>query len=113
MSFSGFSVAQPAIAELVQDFEGLALHDHNVVVAGVGHIQESLLRIHREFQPGCGVCGWATAVYEHLVDVLAVERENLDSPIGPVGNVNEPVVRCSNPMSVTPLRGAWTLSFER
>jgi hypothetical protein len=79
------------IAELVQDFKVLAIHNYDVCIAEVGHIEESLFWIGRE----CDSTGSITltiTVDERLRDVLAVDREYLDAFVGTIRDVYEAIV---------------------
>ena len=79
------------IAELVQDFKAFAIHHHDVRIAEVGYIEESLFWIGRECDSTSSITLTIT-VDERLRDVLAVDREYLDALVGAIRNVYEAIV---------------------
>src|SRR5262245_19322908 len=80
------------IAELVQDFKAFAIHHHDVCIAEVGYIEESLFWIGRECDSTRSIALGIT-VDESLRDVLAVDGEYLDALVGTIRNVYEAIVR--------------------
>src|SRR4029078_9928994 len=79
--------------ELIEDLQRLPLEHDDVRVTEVGDIKELLLRVGGEADAGRRAVRGAAAVDEDLRDVLAVWREPLHTPVGAIGDVDEPVVR--------------------
>src|SRR5262245_15993766 len=82
-----------ALAELIEKLEAFPFEHQDVRVAVVGDVEKLLLLVGRERQAGSRLRRRSGSIDEGLRHVLPIRREDLHSPVGTIGNVNQAVVR--------------------